>query len=224
MHVHARLLEVEEAGVQAGESLRGHGPMLGSGAMRRLATALAIAALLALPAPPPSRRSHPTTTRTVHPSPRSTTCSHRDRSASRPARPSSGRTTGARGTRSRPTTVRGVRGRSRRAASSRTRSTRRASTRTSAASTDPGRGDDRHDRRGRRAAAGAGAGPDPDPGRAGGDRPRPPDAATIQEAVDRAEPGGLVLIDPGVYREAVVVTTPYLHDPRARPQRHDPRR
>ena len=38
----------------------------------------------------------------------------------------------------------------------------------------------------------------------------PQDAATIQEAVDAAEPGGLVLISPGVYEEAVVVTTPFL--------------
>src|ERR671922_1401373 len=38
----------------------------------------------------------------------------------------------------------------------------------------------------------------------------PRDAATVQEAVDRAEPGGLVLISPGVYRESVLVTTPYL--------------
>jgi plastocyanin len=38
----------------------------------------------------------------------------------------------------------------------------------------------------------------------------PDDAATIQEAVDVAEPGGIVLIAPGVYREAVVVTTPFL--------------
>jgi Right handed beta helix region/Phospholipase_D-nuclease N-terminal len=38
----------------------------------------------------------------------------------------------------------------------------------------------------------------------------PQDAHTIQEAVDRAEPGGLVLIGPGVYREAVIVSTPYL--------------
>jgi plastocyanin len=38
----------------------------------------------------------------------------------------------------------------------------------------------------------------------------PKDAATIQAAVDAAEPGGLVLISPGVYREAVVVTTPFL--------------
>ncbi|HET9672930.1 MAG TPA: PLDc N-terminal domain-containing protein, partial [Actinomycetota bacterium] len=38
----------------------------------------------------------------------------------------------------------------------------------------------------------------------------PQDVATIQRAVDRAEPGGLVLVSPGVYRESVVVTTPYL--------------
>jgi len=38
----------------------------------------------------------------------------------------------------------------------------------------------------------------------------PKDAPTIQGAVDRAEPGGLVLISPGVYHEAVVVETPFL--------------
>ena len=38
----------------------------------------------------------------------------------------------------------------------------------------------------------------------------PKDAPTIQAAVDVAEPGGLVLISPGVYDEAVVVTTPFL--------------
>jgi plastocyanin len=38
----------------------------------------------------------------------------------------------------------------------------------------------------------------------------PQDAPTIQAAVDIAQPGGLVLIAPGVYREAVVVTTPFL--------------
>ncbi len=38
----------------------------------------------------------------------------------------------------------------------------------------------------------------------------PRDAATVQEAVDAAAPGGMVLIAPGIYRESVVVTTPYL--------------
>ena len=38
----------------------------------------------------------------------------------------------------------------------------------------------------------------------------PQDAATIQTAVDEAEPGGIVLISPGVYEEAVLVTTPFL--------------
>jgi hypothetical protein len=38
----------------------------------------------------------------------------------------------------------------------------------------------------------------------------PEDAPTIQAAVDAAEPGGLVLIAPGVYEEAVVVTTPFV--------------
>jgi hypothetical protein len=38
----------------------------------------------------------------------------------------------------------------------------------------------------------------------------PADAPTIQAAVDGAKPGGLVLVSPGVYREAVVVTTPFV--------------
>jgi hypothetical protein len=38
----------------------------------------------------------------------------------------------------------------------------------------------------------------------------PSDAPTIQAAVDRALPGALVLVSPGVYREAVVVRTPFL--------------
>lgn len=38
----------------------------------------------------------------------------------------------------------------------------------------------------------------------------PQDAPTIQAAVDAAEPGGLVLVSAGVYREAVVVRTPFV--------------
>lgn len=38
----------------------------------------------------------------------------------------------------------------------------------------------------------------------------PEDAPTIQEAVDRAEPGGMVLIAAGVWHESVTVTVPYL--------------
>jgi plastocyanin len=53
-------------------------------------------------------------------------------------------------------------------------------------------------------------GPDPAPAGPANTLHVPDDAPTIQDAVDRARPGGLVLIDPGVYREAVLVTTPYL--------------
>jgi plastocyanin len=38
----------------------------------------------------------------------------------------------------------------------------------------------------------------------------PADYPTVQEAVAHAEPGGMVLIAPGVYHESVVVTTPYI--------------
>jgi hypothetical protein len=38
----------------------------------------------------------------------------------------------------------------------------------------------------------------------------PGGAPTIQQAVDRVQPGGMVLIAPGVYDEQVVVTTPYV--------------
>ncbi len=38
----------------------------------------------------------------------------------------------------------------------------------------------------------------------------PQQAPTIQAAVDRAHPGGMVLVSPGVYRETVTVTTPYI--------------
>lgn len=62
--------------------------------------------------------------------------------------------------------------------------------------------------------------PGPSPG-VGPGRERPPalpgptvrvpqDYPTIQAAVDHTAPGGLVLVSPGIYREAVVVTTPFL--------------
>jgi plastocyanin len=57
---------------------------------------------------------------------------------------------------------------------------------------------------------GASPGRDPVPAGPAGTVRVPGDAPTIQAAVDRARPGGLVLISSGVYREAVVVTTPYL--------------
>jgi plastocyanin len=38
----------------------------------------------------------------------------------------------------------------------------------------------------------------------------PQDAPTIRAGVDAAEPGGIVVISPGVYEEAVVVKTPFL--------------
>src|SRR5690606_22894636 len=38
----------------------------------------------------------------------------------------------------------------------------------------------------------------------------PDDHETIQEAVDAAEPGDLILVEPGVYEEAVDVTTDML--------------
>lgn len=45
------------------------------------------------------------------------------------------------------------------------------------------------------------------------DRPRlvvPRDFPTIQKAVNKARPGSVIVIKPGTYREAVVVTTPHL--------------
>jgi plastocyanin len=50
----------------------------------------------------------------------------------------------------------------------------------------------------------------PPPDRPGETLGVPGDHPTIQAAVDAASPGDLILIEPGVYREAVRVTTPYL--------------
>jgi Phospholipase_D-nuclease N-terminal/Right handed beta helix region len=55
-----------------------------------------------------------------------------------------------------------------------------------------------------------GPGREQPPALPGGEIRVPQDAPTIQSAVDAAEPGGLVLISPGVYEEAVVVRTPFL--------------
>jgi hypothetical protein len=61
------------------------------------------------------------------------------------------------------------------------------------------------------ATAGAvGPGREPVPGAFGDTVRVPGDAETIQAAVDAAEPGGMVLIEPGVYRESITVTTPFL--------------
>jgi hypothetical protein len=58
-------------------------------------------------------------------------------------------------------------------------------------------------------AAACAGGDDDDPPRDAAPILRVPgDHATIQAAVDAAEPGGLVLVAPGVYRESVRVTTP----------------
>ena len=56
----------------------------------------------------------------------------------------------------------------------------------------------------------AGPGREPVPGGFAETIRVPGDAATIQEAVDTAEPGGMVLIAPGTYRESVLVTTPFI--------------
>jgi len=60
------------------------------------------------------------------------------------------------------------------------------------------------------ASAGVGPGRETPPALPGDEIRVPLDQPTIQAAVDAAEPGGIVLIEPGVYREAVVVTTPFL--------------
>lgn len=60
------------------------------------------------------------------------------------------------------------------------------------------------------ASDGVGPGREPVPGGFAATVRVPADAATIQGAVDAAEPGGMVLIDPGIYEESVTVTTPFL--------------
>ena len=60
------------------------------------------------------------------------------------------------------------------------------------------------------AASDVGPGRETPPSLPGDEVRVPQDAPTIQAAVDAAEPGGIVVISPGVYEEAVVVTTPFL--------------
>ena len=57
---------------------------------------------------------------------------------------------------------------------------------------------------------GVGPGREPVPTGYAGTIRVPQDFDTIQAAVDHAKPGGMVLVAPGVYRESVTVTTPYL--------------
>jgi parallel beta helix pectate lyase-like protein/phospholipase D-like protein len=61
-------------------------------------------------------------------------------------------------------------------------------------------------------APGGGVGPgrEPVPGGFAATVRVPADYPSVQEGVDHAEPGGMVLIAPGVYHEAVVVTTPFV--------------
>jgi plastocyanin len=59
-------------------------------------------------------------------------------------------------------------------------------------------------------ASGVGPGREQPPSRIGPTVRVPQDQPTIQEAVDAAEPGSLVVVSPGVYHEAVLVTKPFL--------------
>jgi plastocyanin len=55
-----------------------------------------------------------------------------------------------------------------------------------------------------------GPGREPVPGKFGPTVHVPADYPTIQAGVDHAAPGGMVLVSPGVYKESVVVTTPFI--------------
>ncbi len=59
-------------------------------------------------------------------------------------------------------------------------------------------------------AGGVGPGREPVPTGFGQVVRVPRDYPTIQKGVDHAEPGGMVLVSPGVYEESVTVTVPYL--------------
>ena len=59
-------------------------------------------------------------------------------------------------------------------------------------------------------AGGVGPGREPVPDGPGDTLRVPADQASIQAAVDAASPGDLILVAPGEYHEAVLVTTPYL--------------
>jgi plastocyanin len=59
-------------------------------------------------------------------------------------------------------------------------------------------------------ASGVGPGREQPPTQPGPTIRVPQDRPTIQQAVDVAEPGSLVLVSPGVYHEAVLVTKPFL--------------
>jgi plastocyanin len=59
-------------------------------------------------------------------------------------------------------------------------------------------------------AGGVGPGREQPPQGTGPEIRVPEDQPTIQKAVDAAEPGSLILVSPGVYHEAVLVTKPFL--------------
>ena len=226
VHVHAGLLEVEEARVEPGQSLRRHAPMLGSGAMRRLATAVALAALLRAAGHAGGGAGHRGGRRVrrirlrdrqrVHARDRS----DRDR---RDGRVDDGRSLPAHRRGRRRLVV--VRGTSNPERSSTTPSTPKASSPSSAATTAarasgwPARSSSAT----LRSRAAAFPGPDPAPSVPAGTVRVPDDAPTIQEAVDRARarrprPDRPRRLPRGGDRHHAVPD-----DPGHGPQRHDPR-